>query len=53
VKLKKTIIDRNTTIPQGIIIGYDLEEDKRWFTVTENGVVLVNQDMIDSREDSW
>ena len=53
VKLKKTIIDKGTIIPQGIVIGYDIEEDSRWFTVTKNGVVLVNQDMIDIREKSW
>jgi len=40
-KIQKAIIDKDVTIPQGTEIGYDLEEDKKRFTVTESGLVVV------------
>jgi glucose-1-phosphate adenylyltransferase len=42
VKIRKAIIDKNTVIPDGSEIGYDLEEDRRkGYTVTESGIVVV------------
>ncbi len=40
-KIKKTIIDKDVFIPQGTVIGYDPEEDKKRFFVTESGIVVV------------
>ena len=40
-KIKKAIIDKDVNIPQGAVIGYDLEEDKKRFYVTESGIVVV------------
>lgn len=40
-KIKKAIIDKDVDIPQGMVIGYDLEEDKKRFHVTESGIVVV------------
>ncbi len=40
-KLKKVIVDKNVKIPPRTTIGYNLDEDKKRFTVTENGVVVV------------
>ncbi|MDP3787205.1 MAG: glucose-1-phosphate adenylyltransferase [Candidatus Omnitrophota bacterium] len=40
-KIKRAIIDKDVTIPQGTEIGYDPEEDKKRFTVTESGLVVV------------
>ena len=40
-KIKRAIIDKDVTIPQGIVIGYDLEEDRKRFHVTESGIVVV------------
>ncbi len=40
-KIKKAIIDKDVDIPQGMVIGYDLEEDKKRFYVTESGIVVV------------
>ena len=46
-RIKKTIIDRGCTIPEGMVIGEDLAQDKeRGFHVTEKGVVLVTPDML-------
>ncbi|MHB8707570.1 MAG: glucose-1-phosphate adenylyltransferase [Desulfuromonadales bacterium] len=42
VKIRRTIIDKNVTIPDGTIIGYDHDEDRRrGYTVTESGIVVV------------
>ena len=41
-KIRRTIIDKNVTIPDGTIIGYDHDEDRRrGYTVTESGIVVV------------
>ena len=40
-KLRRVIIDKNVHIPQGMEIGYNLEADRRRFTVTESGVVVI------------
>jgi glucose-1-phosphate adenylyltransferase len=46
-KLRKVIIDRGCTIPEGSVIGYDHKEDeRRGFRVTANGVTLVTREML-------
>ena len=40
-KIKRAIIDKDVNIPQGIVIGHDLEEDKKRFYVSESGIVIV------------
>ncbi len=45
VKVRKAIIDKGVHLPEGEVIGYDLEADKKRFTVTENGVVVVPKEM--------
>lgn len=44
--LKKCIIDKNCTIPDGTRIGLDPAEDARRFHVTEAGVTLVTRVML-------
>lgn len=42
VKIKRAIICENIHIPDGTIIGYDYEEDRRkGYTVTASGIVIV------------
>ncbi len=43
-RLRRVIVDRDVFIPRGALIGYDLEEDRRRHTVTEQGVVVVTRD---------
>lgn len=41
-KIRKAIIDKNVMIPDGSVIGYDLDADRRQgYTVTESGIVVV------------
>jgi glucose-1-phosphate adenylyltransferase len=47
VQLTKVVVDRGVTIPDGLIVGADPEEDARRFRRTENGVCLITQAMID------
>ncbi len=45
-KIRRAIIDRGCEIPQGMEIGYDLEEDKKRFDVSPGGIVTVTPDML-------
>lgn len=45
-KIRKALIDRRCKIPEGTVIGYDLEADKARFFVSPKGVVLVTPDML-------
>jgi glucose-1-phosphate adenylyltransferase len=40
-KIKRAIIDKDVNIPQGVVIGYDLAEDKKKFFVSDSGIVVV------------
>jgi glucose-1-phosphate adenylyltransferase len=40
-KIKRAIIDKDVNIPQGTVIGFNLEEDKKRFFVSESGIVVV------------
>ncbi|MDD5568247.1 MAG: glucose-1-phosphate adenylyltransferase [Candidatus Omnitrophica bacterium] len=40
-KIKRAIIDKDVNIPQGMVIGYDLAEDKKRFFVSDSGIVVV------------
>ena len=42
-KIRRAIIDKDVMIPRYAQIGYHLEEDRRRFTVTESGVVVVGK----------
>lgn len=48
-RLTNAVIDRGVTIPHGLVVGEDPEEDAKWFRVTDNGVTLITQDMLDRR----
>jgi glucose-1-phosphate adenylyltransferase len=44
-RIRKAIIDKHVNIPAGTSIGYDLEEDKKRFHVTESGIVVIPKGM--------
>lgn len=43
VKLNKCIVDKYVIIPDNETIGHDLEKDKKRFTVTDSGIVVIPQ----------
>jgi glucose-1-phosphate adenylyltransferase len=40
-RIRRAIIDRHVNLPEGTVIGYDLEADRARHAVTENGIVVV------------
>jgi len=48
--LRKVILDRGVKIPEGLSVGFDATLDAKRFRVTEGGVRLVTQAMIDRLE---
>jgi len=40
-RIRRAIIDRNIHIPEGSVIGFDLEEDRKKYHVSESGIVVV------------
>ncbi len=46
VVLKNVVIDRGAVIPEGMQIGINLKEDKKRFSVSEKGIVLVTPEML-------
>ncbi len=40
-QIKRTIIDKGVSIPPGMRIGYNLEEDKKRFFVCPSGIVVI------------
>jgi glucose-1-phosphate adenylyltransferase len=40
-RVKRAIIDRHVNLPEGTVIGYDLEADKARYSVTDSGIVVV------------
>ncbi|MCX7301036.1 MAG: glucose-1-phosphate adenylyltransferase [Rhodobacterales bacterium] len=48
-RLRRVVIDRGVMIPDGLVVGEDPIEDSKWFRVSEKGVTLITQDMLDRR----
>jgi glucose-1-phosphate adenylyltransferase len=46
-RLRNAVIDRGVRIPEGLVVGEDPDEDRRWFHVTEGGVTLITEAMIE------
>jgi glucose-1-phosphate adenylyltransferase len=40
-RIRRAIIDRHVKLPEGTVIGYDLDADRQRFHVTDSGVVIV------------
>jgi len=40
-RVRRAIVDKGVVIPPGLTIGYDPDEDRRRFTVSERGIVVV------------
>jgi len=40
-RLRRAIVDKNVVIPPGARVGWDLQSDRKKFTVTETGIVVI------------
>jgi glucose-1-phosphate adenylyltransferase len=45
-RIRRAIIDKNVNVPEGYEIGFDLEGDKKKFTVTESGIVVIGKNEV-------
>jgi glucose-1-phosphate adenylyltransferase len=46
-RLRRVVIDRGCTVPEGLVVGEDAAADAARFERTETGVVLVTREMLD------
>lgn len=46
VRLRRAVVDKNCVLPEGLNAGFDAEQDKRRFHLTDNNVVLITPDML-------
>ena len=44
--IKNTIIDKECIIPEGTVIGNNIEDDRKHFDVSPNGIVLIEPEML-------
>ncbi|HJL66817.1 MAG TPA: hypothetical protein QF900_08325, partial [Arenicellales bacterium] len=44
--LRNVILDNQCRIPEGTVIGVNPEDDAKRFTLSENGIVVVNRKML-------
>jgi glucose-1-phosphate adenylyltransferase len=44
-RIRRAIIDKHVDIPAGTSIGYDIEEDRKRFHVSESGIVVIPKGM--------
>jgi len=49
-RLRKVVLDRGVTIPDGLVVGEDPKLDAKRFRLSEKGICLITQPMIDRLE---
>lgn len=47
--LKRVVVEKECVIPEGLQVGFDPEEDRKHFHVTDNGVTLITPEMLGQR----
>ena len=48
-RLRNVVIDRGVQVPEGLVVGYDEEKDRaNGFTVSDGGITLITQDMLNN-----
>jgi glucose-1-phosphate adenylyltransferase len=45
-KIRKAIIDKNVTVPEGYEIGFDPAKDRKKFTITDSGIVVIAKNQV-------
>ena len=44
--LRRVVIEKNCIIPEGLKVGFNLEEDSKRFYVTKKGITLITPEML-------
>ncbi|MDR3611320.1 MAG: glucose-1-phosphate adenylyltransferase [Ignavibacteriaceae bacterium] len=45
-RIRRAILDKNVNVPEGYEIGFDLEGDKKKYTITESGIIVIPKNMV-------
>jgi glucose-1-phosphate adenylyltransferase len=45
-RLRRVVVEKKCVIPEGLVIGFDPEQDRKRFYVTEKGITLVTPEML-------
>lgn len=45
-RLRRVVVEKQCIIPEGLVAGYDSEEDRKRFYVTEKGITLITPEMV-------
>ncbi|MDO9311234.1 MAG: glucose-1-phosphate adenylyltransferase [Nitrosomonas sp.] len=45
-RLRRVVVEKQCIIPEGLVAGYDAEEDRKRFYVTEKGITLITPEML-------
>ncbi len=40
-RMRRVIIDKNVSVPENTVIGYDHDQDRKRFMVTDNGITII------------
>ncbi|HEV8036520.1 glucose-1-phosphate adenylyltransferase [Yoonia sp.] len=48
-RLRQVVVDGGVVIPEGLVVGEAPHEDAKWFRVTDRGITLITQDMLNKR----
>jgi glucose-1-phosphate adenylyltransferase len=46
VKLRRVVVDKSCVLPEGLSVGFNEEEDRKRFLVSERGVTLITPEML-------
>ena len=45
-RLRRCVVDRRCILPEGFTAGFDLEQDRKRFYVSERGITLITPEML-------
>ena len=46
VRLKRVVVEKRCTLPEGLAVGFDPAEDRKRFFVSERGITLITPEML-------
>lgn len=45
-RLRRVVVEKRCVIPEGLVVGYDVDKDRERFYVTEKGITLITPEML-------